>query len=666
MISLLFLIYNDIYHFDLFRPYLKHCNAYIHPKTKVVHPELEQYVISPLIPTEWGKYSIVEATLALLRVAYSNPENEWFVLLSYDAYPLYTFDELNTWLTTQRKSIFTFESIHMKFHKTSQWWMIKREDVKTILQHSASFARLHRNFIDLKMAAVDEIYFLSLLKHYSEDYEYSNFRCMYTSWIPNTIQKHPATLIRLLPSDEITIKLQNSFFFRKTLPNTLDKPIRPKKKLLFVYVGTESVQQYDKVIQSNEYDFILLISIPLHQVNPLLVQHSIQIHEIHYRFWRETVECIKQTVSLHAWKLVGFTSEAFDVNHIEMFSLNQKMYDVNHNQTLWITPSIPVSLKKIAFLFLTRNNVHYPDIWKQYFKGNEDKVNLYLHPKEIKGVDWLKDNIIQNRALTEWGYITEAYFSLLREAMKNPENTKFIVISESCLPLKNFQSLYDMLNKDDIRTSYIRFLPVSSYDAKERIQTQDGYQKFGKFVKHYARFCLSRYHVEKLFLHSSPSDLIFFNKMHVGDEFFLTLLHPQPNVDYIRNFEITYDNWEWVNVQKKEINKEIKQLYEAIEKGETEWTPCLNDIQQMKNKLIANPFSYTHVTEQTIQMALKMESFFWRKFPLDSNIRDFYPPLPSKPFRSTSVKKSKKYTHKNSRRKAGKKYSQNIYEHQTV
>jgi len=37
--------------------------------------------------------------------------------------------------------------------------------------------------------------------------------------------------------------------------------------------------------------------------------------------------------------------------------------------------------KKIAFLFLTLSNPNFPDIWDKYFKGNEDKYSIYIHPK---------------------------------------------------------------------------------------------------------------------------------------------------------------------------------------------------------------------------------------------------------------------------------------------
>ena len=52
--------------------------------------------------------------------------------------------------------------------------------------------------------------------------------------------------------------------------------------------------------------------------------------------------------------------------------------------------------------------------------------------------------------------------------------------------------------KDD-NTSYIKYMKVSNYDLVSRIQTQENYDKQNiTFIKHYARFCLSRFHVNIL------------------------------------------------------------------------------------------------------------------------------------------------------------------------
>lgn len=328
---------------------------------------------------------------------------------------------------------------------------------------------------------------------------------------------------------------------------------------------------------------------------------------------------------------------------------------------------------KIAFLFLVIDDINFPTIWENYFRGNEDKFSIYCHPKHPENVvtPWLRDNIIPHLVETSWGHITDAYFTLLYEALKDPLNTKFIIISESCLPLRSFDDLYHKLITDDIKTSYIRFWEVTPYDIRERLQNQDRYpymiEKFGRFTKHYARFCLSRYHVLKLFglrkepdfieqpLYEHDKAINFFNRMHVGDEFFLTLLKPIPGRDYIQDYEITYDDWDWVLQRKIYLTNKIAEL-----KSEEDDTILENEVSKIKqrikdkeeqkekvrefkkqykkdkaNKLAeyeaelelnsgANPRTYNTVSRQDILQALRKKSFFWRKFPVTSNVFEYY------------------------------------------
>ena len=276
---------------------------------------------------------------------------------------------------------------------------------------------------------------------------------------------------------------------------------------------------------------------------------------------------------------------------------------------------------KIAFLFLTLDNVHYPEFWEKYFKNNYDKINIYCHPKypEKVNVKWQKDNIIFKLVDTSWGYIVDAYISLLLQAIKNKDNIKFITISESCIPIISFNKFYNFVTKN-VKTSYIKYMKIKNYDLNERIKKQKGYEKI-KFIKHYARFCLSRHHVKKLL--SNKNNISFFKKMHVGDEFFLSSLKNSNNIiDYL----ITYDNWEYTNNEVNKINKKIKLKYEDIESNK------LNDLQiiktkkeieklkNLKNDISKNPKTYDIIDVSDIDQVKESGAFFWRKIAKNSNI----------------------------------------------
>ena len=278
-------------------------------------------------------------------------------------------------------------------------------------------------------------------------------------------------------------------------------------------------------------------------------------------------------------------------------------------------------MSRIAFLFLTIDNINYPAFWEKYFENNYDKINIYCHPKNPKNVTipWLKKNIIPDLVETGWGYITNAYFNLLSTAMKDKDNIKFITISESCIPLVPFNKLYYNLTENPDK-SYIKFMKIKNYDLSARIKNQKNYEKY-KLYKHYARFCLSRHHTEKLL--SKKKDMEFFNKMHVGDEFFLSLLYPFNNID---DFAITYDNWSYVHHQIDKINKDIKNIYIKIESGTSEvktLTEKIKSLTKLKEDIGKNPKSYNNVTLEDIKSAKNTGAYFWRKFPKDSNISTY-------------------------------------------
>ena len=88
--AFLFLTYDNINNSEHIIKFIDKDNLYIHPKFPGnLKSNLKKYVISDLVKTEWGKYSIVKATINLLKEAYKNKDNEYFILLSSDSYPIY-------------------------------------------------------------------------------------------------------------------------------------------------------------------------------------------------------------------------------------------------------------------------------------------------------------------------------------------------------------------------------------------------------------------------------------------------------------------------------------------------------------------------------------------------------------------------------------------------
>lgn len=101
--------------------------------------------------------------------------------------------------------------------------------------------------------------------------------------------------------------------------------------------------------------------------------------------------------------------------------------------------------KKIAFLFLTRGDLTQPQVWREYFGSAPDHVSIFTHAKHP---DELKSGVLENQRVlepipTRWGDISlvQASVNLLMAALENSANEWFILLSESCAPIKPLSHL---------------------------------------------------------------------------------------------------------------------------------------------------------------------------------------------------------------------------------
>lgn len=274
---------------------------------------------------------------------------------------------------------------------------------------------------------------------------------------------------------------------------------------------------------------------------------------------------------------------------------------------------------KIAFLFLTINNPNFTKVWDYYFKDHQDKINIYIHPKYPENITWHSENIIKNLKPTAWGYIVDAYKQLFKTAIKNKENIKFITISESCLPIKPFNILYDFAMKNK-KESFIKLNIMKKYDYEFRLPPNIK-QIIGEknLIKHYARMCLSRFHIKELLRNESKLDL--FIKMHVGDEFFLSSITP---LTHFKNIAITFDDWDYINKEVNNLNKKIKQLYQEQERdNKINNNEKIIKLQNIKKDIAKNPKNIIIVSSDDIYNIEHCDSYFYRKFDKNSDIEKY-------------------------------------------
>ncbi|GAB4830821.1 hypothetical protein Ancab_004849 [Ancistrocladus abbreviatus] len=110
---------------------------------------------------------------------------------------------------------------------------------------------------------------------------------------------------------------------------------------------------------------------------------------------------------------------------------------------------------KIAFMFLARRNLPLDFLWGSFFEGAEAaNYSIYIHsqPGFVFDESTTRSAFFYGRQLSNsiqvgWGEASmiEAERLLLEAALEDPANQRFVLLSDSCVPLYNFSYIYNYL-----------------------------------------------------------------------------------------------------------------------------------------------------------------------------------------------------------------------------
>ncbi len=320
-IAFLLLTYGDHVKAEEIKNYLSKGNIYVHPKNiSDVHSYLKYYIISNNVKTEWGKCSIIEAELELLKESYKNRNNKWFILMSDKCYPLTDFTTLYNKITAINKSIFHvsgfFDIPELKnffFYKSSQFWILIREDVEIILNTYEKYLKILNKYSqELKnYSACDELLFLTLLINENPDYDFYNTRCTYSRWVYLTKNQHPFSFNKITEFDKIDFEENNALFVRKIRDTFSLIPIKPKDNLIVLFfdkkVGDSNKNYKTKMNENNkiinkikEYvsnknaDTIILYTDWINEeLIKDLINECVLYNKIYYAIYKETYMIFK-------------------------------------------------------------------------------------------------------------------------------------------------------------------------------------------------------------------------------------------------------------------------------------------------------------------------------------------------------------------------------------
>ncbi|XP_047942684.1 glycosyltransferase BC10-like [Salvia hispanica] len=120
---------------------------------------------------------------------------------------------------------------------------------------------------------------------------------------------------------------------------------------------------------------------------------------------------------------------------------------------------------KVAFMFLAKGDLPLAPLWELFFRGHQGLYSIYVHSQPSYKGNFPKGSVFHGRRIAskevEWGKISmvAAERRLLANALLDVSNQRFVLLSEACIPLFNFPTIYSYLMKS--RTSF-----VESYDKE--------------------------------------------------------------------------------------------------------------------------------------------------------------------------------------------------------
>ncbi|XP_047314002.1 glycosyltransferase BC10-like [Impatiens glandulifera] len=149
------------------------------------------------------------------------------------------------------------------------------------------------------------------------------------------------------------------------------------------------------------------------------------------------------------------STENMPVNeYSDKFPPQHKDVDENDQVLLWRRrASVNINVvnsgeAKVAFMFLTRGSLPLAPLWEKFFKGNKGKYSIYVHTKPLFNLTFPQSSVFYGTSIpskvVEWGKfnMVEAERRLLGNALMDPLNQYFVLLSESCIPLFNFSTVH--------------------------------------------------------------------------------------------------------------------------------------------------------------------------------------------------------------------------------
>jgi hypothetical protein len=246
-------------------------------------------------------------------------------------------------------------------------------------------------------------------------------------------------------------------------------------------------------------------------------------------------------------------------------------------------------MKKIAFLFLIYDILNLEELWRNFFLNvDKNKYTIYIHFKNNVPLKYFEQYKLKNCIETIYADISLvcAQNILLEEALKDKNNEHFIFLSNSCVPFKNFEFIY---NKLSIDKSYFNIMLQECWFPRcdcilNNIEVKN--------IQKSSQWCiLNRKHSEIIISYSDTEYIKLYKNVYAPDEIF-----------YITTIFIN-------NLQEEIITTPNSANNATTFTNWSDMDYAFPSSEGLKN--------YTFISEEEIHHLINSDCLFGRKFHID-------------------------------------------------
>ncbi|KAK7272951.1 hypothetical protein RIF29_13996 [Crotalaria pallida] len=173
---------------------------------------------------------------------------------------------------------------------------------------------------------------------------------------------------------------------------------------------------------------------------------------------------------------------------ISSLSLNKKSNSLMHNMTdqeLFLAASMVQGIDdftnnkttpKVAFMFLIKGKLPMAPLWEKFFQGHEGLYSIYLHQDPSYKDIFREGSAFYGRKIPSqpvvWGTssMIDAERRLLANALLDFSNQRFVLLSESCIPLFGFKTIHSYLINSSL--SHLHSFYDTTKDMRGRYNPQ--------------------------------------------------------------------------------------------------------------------------------------------------------------------------------------------------